>query len=183
MQRKIVILGVVCIALVIVASLSKTQAQPPNERRGGPPGMGMRDPEQMRRMMAERMKEQLGVTDQEWKVMQPKLQKVMDLTRQISGSGRMGMFFGRQRPRQFARERSSTDASESERTAVEKATEELQELLDSESTTPDQIKAKLTTLREAKEKAKQELAQAQQELKKILTLKQEARLVLMGLLN
>jgi Spy/CpxP family protein refolding chaperone len=179
MRRKIVILGVVCTALVIVASLSKTQAQPPDERGGGPPGMGMRDPEQMRRMMTERMKEQLSVTDEEWKVMQPKLQKVMDLTRQSSGFGRMGMFFGR--PRRFGGEQNSTEASE--RTAVEKATEELQELLDSESTTPDQIKAKLTSLREAKEKAKQELAQAQQELKKILTLKQEARLVLMGLLN
>jgi hypothetical protein len=41
----------------------------------------------------------------------------------------------------------------------------------------------LTAVRQAREKAKQELAVAQQDLKKILTLRQEAMLVEMGQLE
>jgi Spy/CpxP family protein refolding chaperone len=67
--------------------------------------------------------------------------------------------------------------------AVEKAAQELQELLAGESPNTDQIKAKLTAYRTVKEKAKKDLAKAQQDLKQIVTVKQEATLVLMGLLN
>lgn len=44
-------------------------------------------------------------------------------------------------------------------------------------------KAALTALREARAKAREELEKAQKELKDLLTLKQEARLVTMGLLE
>jgi hypothetical protein len=52
-----------------------------------------RDPAQMQRMMTERMKAQLGAGDKEWKVIQPRLQKVMNLSRQVNASGR-GMMYG-----------------------------------------------------------------------------------------
>ena len=46
-----------------------------------------------------------------------------------------------------------------------------------------EIKSKLTVLRKAREKAKRELAKAQKELSELLTVRQEAQLVLMGLLD
>ena len=55
--------------------------------------------------------------------------------------------------------------------------------LENQSASADDIKKQLTTLRGEREKAKQELAKAQQELRQICTLRQEAQLVLMGLLN
>ena len=67
--------------------------------------------------------------------------------------------------------------------AVETAADVLQKVLESESAKPEEIKAKLTGLRAAREKAKQDLAKAQQDLKQILTVKQEATLVLGGILN
>jgi len=47
----------------------------------------------------------------------------------------------------------------------------------------DQIKTKLTALREARAKAREQLTAAQGELKELLTAKQEAALVVMGMLE
>ena len=51
-----------------------------------------------------------------------------------------------------------------------------------ESATPDQIKTKLTALRDARAKAKTELEKAQKDLRDMLTVKQEAILVMMNVL-
>lgn len=56
-------------------------------------------------------------------------------------------------------------------------------MLSNKEVTPEQIKAKLTALRTAKEKVKKDLATAQKELKQKLTIKQVAILVLSGYLN
>jgi len=65
-------------------------------------------------------------------------------------------------------------------TPTEKAQEQLRTTLGNQSASPEEIKKNLTALRDAREKAKLELATAQQELKQILTLRQEAQLVMMG---
>jgi septal ring factor EnvC (AmiA/AmiB activator) len=66
---------------------------------------------------------------------------------------------------------------------VGKATQELQATLDDKSSTADQITAKLAALRDAREKSKADLAQAQKELRELLTQRQEATLVMMGMLE
>lgn len=175
--------------------------RPADGQRGQRPGGGMRDmdPEQMRarmqEMMDQRTKEQLGITsDEEWKVFKPRLQKVQDLSRQVNSGGRMGMFGGRGGPGGFGtrggrgpaagnRPGDRPGTTQRELNAVEKAAQELQELLAGESPKAGDIKVKLTAYRAAKETAKKDLAKAQQELKQIVTIKQEAQLVLMGLLN
>jgi hypothetical protein len=148
-------------------------------------------------MMFDRMKEQIGATDEQWKDIQPRLQKVMMLSRQVSVSGR-GMIFGgpggfggrrqtgtgRTRSQDAGdRTRPGTGRAQVQQTAVGKATAELREVLRNEEATADQIKAKLTALRTAKEKAQKELAAAQKDLKEKLNVKQEAFLVLSGYLN
>lgn len=153
--------------------------------------------ERMQQMMDERMKEQLGIADDaEWKVFKPRLQKVQDLNRQLNAGGRMSMFGGRggfgQRggpggrgPGGRGQDRgpdARPGAPERELGAVEKAAQQLQELLSSEAPKAADIKAKLTAYRAAKEQVKAELAKAQAELKLILSVKQEASLVLMGLM-
>lgn len=150
-----------------------------------------RDPAQMQRMMNERMKAQLEAGDEEWKVIQPRLQKVMNLRRQVNAAGRGMMFGGRGQTmgpggRGQAggqRTRPGTGRTQPEQSAVGKATQELQEVLRNKDAKSEQIKAKLTVLRTAREKAKKDLAAAQKELKKDLTVKQEAILVLSGYLN
>jgi hypothetical protein len=196
MQKRMVTIGVAaCVLALIVAGLSTAQQQGGRQRGGnqgdrqGPQGQqgqrGQFDPEQMRQRMAERMKEQLGVDDAAWKVMEPRLQKVMDLSRQAGGGGR-GMMFGMmggpggQRPGQEGR---GPGGQQRELSPVEKAMEQLQTTLDNPSASPEEIKKQLTALRTAREKARQELATAQQSLREILTVRQEAQLVRMGMLD
>jgi len=66
---------------------------------------------------------------------------------------------------------------------VDQAKSELRELLGNKDAASEQIKAGLTALRLANEKARQELAKARQELRQLLTVRQEATLVLSGLLD
>jgi hypothetical protein len=187
MRRKMITIGVVACALaLIVGGLSI--AQPPAGGNRGAGGGGRFDPAQMRQMMTQRMKEQLGVDDQAWKVMEPRLMKVMELNRQASGmGGRGGMFFGGprgQRPGSEDRGPGNRPAApgqqDRELSPLDKATEQLRTTLENQSASPDEIKKQLTAVREAREKAKQELAVAQQELRQILTVRQEAQLVLMA---
>ena len=67
--------------------------------------------------------------------------------------------------------------------ATQAASQALREVLEKDDTSPDEIRAKLTALRAAKESARQKLAAAQKDLRDVLTLKQEAQLVLFGQLN
>ena len=153
---------------------------------GGGWGGGRFDPERMRQAYAERMKETLGVTDEEWKVLGPRIEKVQTLSMQLRAGGRMGMFGGRggrgDRP-EGAAPPDAQPQPERELSEVEKAANALRETLDNEDATADDIAKKLTALREAREKVKQELAVAQDDLRQLLTARQEAQLVLMGLLD
>ncbi len=194
MQRKMIAVGVVgCLAALIAAGVSVGQPQGRAGQRGGQ--RGMFDPAQMRQMMEQRMKEQLGCTDQEWQVLGPRVTKVMNLTRQTGmGPGMGRMFMGRrgqggpggqrgqggQDGQQGRRPRGPFGQEE---TALSNASDALQTTLENASAAPDEIKAKLTALRTAKEKTRQELAAAQKELREVLSLRQEAQLVLMGMLN
>ena len=118
------------------------------------------------------MKNELDVTEEEWTVIEPKLTKVMKLAREISPRGMRGRG-GR---------RGGPERSESEQSEVQKAAIALQEVVIKSDTSSDEIKAKLKDLRDAKDKAKQELVKAQDELKESLSVRQEARLVLIRFL-
>lgn len=68
-------------------------------------------------------------------------------------------------------------------TEGERICQELQMLLQSPDASPAEINQKLAALRQARAKARKQLALAQQELRKVLNFHQQARLVLMGLLD
>jgi hypothetical protein len=192
MQKRMVMIGVgaLVVALMVVGLCV---AQPPQGGgQGGPGGPGGRqfDPArmaEMRQQMMENLRQELKVDAEAWKVMEPRIQKVMDLNRQaMSGGGRgmfgmMGMRGNRGGNNGPGGNRPQRDPSTM--TAVEKAQEQLQTTLDNESASPEEIAAKLKDFRAAREKAKQELATAQEELRKILTPRQEAQLVIRGQLN
>ncbi len=128
----------------------------------------------MRQRMVERMQEQMDIPDEEWKIIRPRLSKVVELSHSAYRQGIMfrGMRGGRWTP--------DTENAEG---PVEKAAQSLHDTLENETASTDEIKSKLQVLRSAREKAQQELAKAQQDLRKVLTIKQEAQLVMMGILN
>jgi len=170
-----VVTGLLVMAWVGGVFSQEAPAQPRGGRRGGRFNM-----EEMRQRMADRMKELLAATDEEWQILQPRVENVQTLSRQARSSGGMGMLFGRGRRRGGA----PTEGAEArELSAVEKAVEQLQKTLEDENAAPDQIRKDLTALRGAREKARQELEKAQKELRELVTLRQEAQLVLLGLLD
>ncbi len=177
MSRMKVVVGLAVVGLLasvwIGQALSQEEAPAAERRRRF-------DPERMRQMILERIKENLGATDEDWKVLKPKVEKVQTLSRQARGGGGMGMFFGRRRRRPAGE---GEAAPTRELSAVEKKVQELQTLLENEEAKPEEITKKLTALREAREKAKQKLAKAQKQLRELLSVRQEAQLVLMGLLD
>jgi hypothetical protein len=155
-------------------------------------GRGNFDPEQMRQRMMERYRESLEIkSDDEWKAIEPRITKIMDARREIGfpgGFGRGGFGGGGRRgggdgnvgggggndqgggrPRGFGGE-PNPDA------------EALQKAIEAKASSDD-IKAKLAKYRESRKAKEANLAKAQDELRKVLSVRQEASAVLMGLLQ
>ncbi|HXJ56781.1 MAG TPA: hypothetical protein VNU68_08965 [Verrucomicrobiae bacterium] len=153
------------------------------------PGRGNFDPEQFRQRAMERYREQLEVkNDDEWKVISTRIDKVLDARREIGFGGPRG--FGRgggggggggtgggggggdqggdRRSRFGGDPGPEADA--------------LQKALDAKAS-PDELKAKLAKYREARKAKEAKLTQAQDELRKILSVRQEAAAVMGGLLQ
>ena len=115
--------------------------------------------------------------------------KVQELNQQVNLSGRGGMFGGGRRGAQGgpgaqgARPGAQGGGTAEVQTAMAKATEQLNTLLDDSTATPEKIKEQLTALRTVRENTKKELVTAQKALQAKVTVRQEAQLVLMGLLD
>jgi hypothetical protein len=153
---------------------------------GGGGGFGgRRDPAQFMQRMMDGLKTQLGASDDEFAAIQPKIQAVMTLQRDVITRPRM---FGRGGPGGGGGGRGGFGGGgfggpTTQPSAVQTALQDLQTALDDQNTSPDDIKTKLDTLRQAKSKARQDLVVAQQDLKSILTQRQEAVMVLDGYLD
>lgn len=172
------------VGALMIFSLANAQDAQPDQGRGNRRGGGNFDPAQFRQRMEERMKEQLGTTDDEWKVLQPKLEKVMtaqrDSGRGFGGGGMFGGRGGRGGQRGGDQARPNSDRPESK---VMKARNDLQTVLENKSASSDEIKSKLKAYREARDAARADLAAAQKELKEVCSVRQEAVLVDMGMLD
>jgi hypothetical protein len=150
---------------------------------GGGPGGGRPNFQQMMQRRMEQLKQALGATDDEFAAIQPKIEAVQTLQRDLNG-GRFGMFGGN-RPRRGGQDGGNNPqgGATTQPSGVQAAMTDLENTLNDQSAGADQIKTKLDTLREARTKAKQDLAQAQQDLKSVLTQRQEAVMVLQGFLD
>lgn len=173
------------------------------------------------------LKQILEVTEQQWKVIEPKINKIYFLRNQSSismgfgGSGgsysgtsggsssgagsssggggyRAGSSSSGGSSGGYVMRGSSGSGSggsaqfwggptwrlvDRELTEGEKACEELFELLQDKNSRPEKIKQKMDALHQAREKAKNQLAKVRQELREILNSRQEAKLVLLEVLD
>lgn len=161
---------------IAVLAMSATGALAQNQGRGN------FDPAQMRERMMNRIKEQLGASDDEWKAIQPKVDKVMNAQRESRGGG-FGFGGGGRGGPGGGGGGGGGGADQAPTTAVGKASADLRTTLDNKDAAPETIAKKLATLREAREKARKDVGDAQKELKEILTQRQEAVLVINGMLE
>jgi len=144
-------------------------------------GRGNFDPAKFREEMMTRFKDELGAKDDEWQVLQPKLEKVMAAQRE-SMMSRFSGFSGRDRGSDRGGDRGDRGSDQAS-TPLQQASRELRTALENKETPNDQIVAKLTALREARAKAKAELETAQKALQEVVSPRQEAVLVSRGLLD
>lgn len=156
---------------------------------GGPGGPGGNwDPAQFEQRMLERVRQNLTITnDEEWSAVQPLVQKVMQARREAGGGGMGMMMMGggpppgggpggppnggqgnSDRPRRFG-----PPASE-EQQALQKAL--------TENAALPQVKDALAKYRASRKDKQSKLEAAQADLKSVLTSRQEAQAVLMGLI-
>jgi len=159
--------------------------------RGGGEGgaRGGFDMAQIQERMAQQMRERLGITsDDEWAVLQPRIQKVQTARAEAQLGGMAGLIGafggGRGRGGDFAAGGGRGGALAAvTQSPLAQAMAELRTALNDPNTPPDQIAAKLKAVRDARAKAEANLTAAENELKELLTQRQEANAVILGLLR
>ena len=158
------------------------------QNNGGPGGArrGNWDPAQMQQHMMDRYREALEVKDDaEWNALQPLVQKVMDarMAERRDSFGAMGRMFGRRRG-------GSSDSAQGDQGSSRRGgffgapspeNEALQRAIDSKASKAE-IKAALDKYVASRKAKEAELTQAQDNLRKVLTTRQEAIATLDGLL-
>ena len=182
MKRLNYILAVAGVGVAMLLSAGSSSAQPQDNPPPGGPGGGGRgrgnfDPEQMRQRMVERVKEQLEVTkDDEWKALEPLVTKVMEARRDAMTGGMRG-FMGRG-------PRGGNDQGNRPRFGPEPSAEEqaLDKAIESKAA-KEELKAAMAKFRAAKKDKETKMKDAQEELRKVLTLRQEAIAVANGWLD
>lgn len=136
--------------------------------------------EQRRAGQAKQLQDSLGASDEEWKALAPKIEAVQEHAREVNSgqSMLMGVGFGMR-----AMGRVMDGDPNRVKSEVEKTAEELKSLLDDTNARPDDIKKAMAAYRDARAKAKADLDKARQELKELLTVRQEAVLLARGMLE
>jgi hypothetical protein len=171
----------ICGAAALMLGAGTVSAQNDNGGQGGGGfGRGTFDPAQFQQRMMDTNRVVLGFTnDADWNAVQPLIQKVMDARRDVGFGGGGRFFGGRNRGGGnggFGGGRGGFGGPPSPEA------ETLQKAIDDNSPAA-QIKAALAKY-EAAQKAKQaKLVQTQEDLRKVLTVKQEAQATLLGLLQ
>jgi hypothetical protein len=169
-------------AIALCLSAASLSAQDNNNNNGGQRGRGNFDPAQMQQRIMENVKERLGFTnDTDWSAVQPLVQKVMDTRRDVGFGGAGRMMFRRGGDNNNgggdnAGRRGGFGGQPSpEAEALQKALEA--------NAPAAQIKSALEKYRDSQKEKQAKLEQAQATLRKVLSTKQEAEAVLLGLLN
>jgi hypothetical protein len=172
---KVILLAIGCIAMLGFGSAT-VQAQ----------GRGNFDPAQFRQMILDNYKDSLGVTDDsEWKVIEDSLGKVIDARAAVM-AGSIRNFRGNRGRNRDGNSTSNSDDSNRRRRGFGPepgpAAADLQKAIDDKAPA-DEIKAKLAKLRDENAANEAKLTAAQDDLKKLITSRQEAILVLGGMLK
>ena len=142
-------------------------------------GRGNWDPAQMRERMLTGLKEQLGANDEDWKALEPKVGKVFDAQRDARSGGGFGGRGG------FGGGRGGQNGGNNAEPTTElgKASKALRDTLQDKDASADSITQKLEAFRDARKKAEEELATSRKELRELVTPRQEAVLVMAGMLD
>jgi hypothetical protein len=154
------------------------------ERMGERRGRGNFDPAEFQQRMLEHVRNRLGFTnDAEWNAVQPLVQKVLDARRDSGFGGMPPMMM--MRGRQNGPNAGAENAANPRRNFFAQSNpdaEALQKALDDNAPAAT-VQAALARYRAANKEKQAKLEAAQENLRKVLSAKQEAQAVMLGLLN
>ena len=162
---------VVALAAISLSSSIDLSAQGRGERgeRGDRGGRGNFDFSEMRARIMDSIKDRFGFSDAEFKAIQPLIEDIQEKQREARTGGRsfagFGGFGGR------SGRGGDRDAGNPEMSALQKAIK-----------SGNNIEAKLSAFRKARAKKEAVLKKSQETLKSVLTIKQEAVAVTIGLI-
>lgn len=238
LRRQIIIVSIICLSIAVLVGQTLSQTRRtygtrnrPDRNRvdsGTPSGVSSSTRRQVTdETKAQSIKGAIGVNDEQWKVIKPRLEKVKQLRRQAcmkintgggSGGGSQGSNIPQRRgvtvtgPRAggsgggaFIRgerigggsKKTTKDGTsiwmqwkwakdwdeKGKQRKDQKLCYELFHLLHRNNVDTEEIKQKIDMLRRAREETKKELDKAQLQLREVLTLDQEARLIALGWLD
>jgi len=176
-------------ATVLALGTGNLAAQDQPQRRGG---RGNFDPAQFQQQRLDRIREQMGITDEtEWKAVQDRIQKVFDAQTAVFGFRARGGFG---RGGRGGGDNNNNNGGDANNRGGRRGgfggfggtpspeLESLQNAIQNNAPS-DQIKAALEKYRTARKAKEAALEKAQAELQKVLSVKQEAVAVTNGLLN
>ncbi len=128
----------------------------------------------------QQLKTDMGATDEEFTALQPKIEKITQLKQELNprGGGRGGFGGGRR-----GAAAADPNAAAPAQTDLQKALAELQAAIQNKDTPADTLKAKLDAYHTAKAATEAELKKDQDDLKSVVTQRQEAVLVVNGTLE
>lgn len=175
------LLSLSALSALSVAAFAQAPAAP---AAPGAPATGNNrggNPQDYMKRMADRLKGELKATDEEWTVLEPLVTNVF--TKQRETRGGFGGFGGRRGGAPSGNNGAPGTTPAAPTTPGAQASQDLRTVLEKDSATPEEIKAKLAAVRSTRQKANADLAQAREELKKVITVRQEAVLVSNGILE
>lgn len=175
--------------LVVAAGALMAGVALPAAAQGGGGGRNI-NPAQIRQAVLGQVQMQVGFTDDEWAIVEPKLWRVAAL--QVdSASGPLGSALGGFRGGRGGGGGGGFNLNmiisqvfnNGQPSAAMARQQELQALVNDPGATPQAFRVKLEEYRTAIKKVKADLAQAQADLQSVLTLRQEAALMQIGFLE
>ena len=155
---------------------AQPNANPPNDQAGRGRGMRM-DPERMLNMI----KERIGATDEEWTAMKPQIEAI-NKVRTKTMMGMMGAMRGGRRGGQGGPGGQGGQFA-TRMAEINPEAAALSTAVESETTPKAELQAKLKAYRDAAKKDAEALKTARENLRKLVTVRQEAMLVVAGILD
>jgi Spy/CpxP family protein refolding chaperone len=152
-------------------------APPARPAQGGARGGDGIAPGQFQQEIMDLVRQKLEATDEQWKSIEPRLVKVREAQSQLRSGAGMGI--GRGAGAGAARIQAAPDVD----TPLGHAVSDLRAALEDKDVATDDLVKKMAAVREAREKAREEVRKAQEELKATLTPRQEAMLMTLGQLD
>jgi hypothetical protein len=186
-MKRLLRTGLLAVVAAVCLAPVTGLAQAPGRDAQDRPNRGQRgnfDPAQFQQRMMDNLRERFGVTDDaEWKIISERIQKVIEARRATGfGGGMMGLRFGGPPGGRDGDNAPGPGRRGGFGAAPMPEAEALQKAIESKAS-KEELKAAMAKYREAREANQAKLRQAQEDLRKVLTLEQEAIALQMGLVN